>query len=252
VEDRLSAARQATSGGPRPVTTERWTVYVRILVLVALIMVLAEAGNRLLGVSLVASVTLIVPLVALTWAVVQARRFVIRPGGTPAAHRVSAVLGRRTSRFLLRVPHFRGEATVLAGSGFMGVTVGGVLPAGGIAPLIHHLPPVGIPLLVPVILIATGQIGLNPVAVVALLGAVLPDPAGVGVPPAVLALACMLGWGLAVNMTPMSASAITTARWAGVSPWTVSTMWNAVYTLSSLLLAWVVLVAVFVILAARM
>jgi hypothetical protein len=245
LEDRLSAARMATSGGPRPITTERWAVHLRILALVALVMLLAEAGNRLLGVSLVASVTLIVPLVALCWAVVQARRFVTRPGGTPAAHRVGAVLRRRMSRFLLRVPNFRGEATVLAGSGFMGVTVGGVLPGGGIAPLITHVPPMAIPLLVPVILIATGQIGLNPVAVVALLGAVLPDPAAVGVPPAVLALSCMLGWGLAVNMTPMSASAITTARWAGVSPWTVSTAWNAAYTLSSLVLAWLVLLLAF-------
>jgi len=56
----------------------------------------------------------------------------------------------------------------------------------------------------------------------------------------------MLGWGLGVNMTPMSASAITTARWAGVSPWTVSTAWNAVYTLSALVLAWVAITLLFV------
>jgi hypothetical protein len=241
LEDRLSAARLATAGGTPPRTSETWAVHLRILGLVLLVLVLAEGGNHVLGVSLVASVTLIVPLVGLCWAVVQARRFITRPGGPPAAHRIGAVLRRRAGRFLLRVPAFRSEATVLAGSGFMGVTVGGVLPAGGIAPLILHLPPVMIPLLVPVILIVTGQLGLNPVAVVALLGAILPDPAGVGVPPAVLALSCMLGWGLAVNITPMSASAITTARWAGVSPWTVSTAWNATYTLSALVLAWVAL-----------
>jgi hypothetical protein len=245
LEDRLSAARRSTAGGERPATTETWAVHLRILALVLLVMLLAEAGNRLLGVSLVASVTLIVPLVGLCWAVVQARRFVTRPGGAPAAHRIGAVLARRVSRFLLRVPAFRSEATVLAGSGFMGVAIGGVLPSSGLAPLIQHLPPVAIPLLVPVILIATGQIGLNPVAVVALLGAVVPDPVGIGVPPPVLALACMLGWGLAVNMTPMSASAITTARWAEVSPWTVSTAWNAAYTMSALVLAWGVLLAAF-------
>jgi hypothetical protein len=98
-----------------------------------------------------------------------------------------------------------------------------------------------------VLLIATGQIGLNPVAVVALLGAAMPDPTSFGVSPAVLAFSCMLGWGLGVNMTPMSASAITTARWAGVSPWTVSTAWNAVYTLSALVLAWVAIALLFVV-----
>jgi hypothetical protein len=40
----------------------------------------------------------------------------------------------------------------------------------------------------------------------------------------------MLGWGLAVNTTPMAASAITTGRWGGVSRWTVSTAWNATFT----------------------
>ena len=162
------------------------------------------------------------------------------------ARRLAALLGRRTTRFLWRVPQFRSEATVLAGSGFMGVAIGGALPATGIAPLLAHLPAIAVPLLVPAILIATGQIGLNPVAVVALLGAAIPHPAAFGIPPAALAFACMLGWGLAVNMTPMSASAITTARWAKVSPWTVSTAWNVTYTLSALLLAWAAIAALFV------
>jgi hypothetical protein len=46
-------------------------------------------------------------------------------------------------------------------------------------------------------------------------------------------------------MTPMSASAITTARWARVSPWTVSTAWNAAYTLSTLVLAWAAIAVLF-------
>ena len=98
------------------------------------------------------------------------------------------------------------------------------------------------------ILIATGQIGLNPVAVIALLGAAMPDPAAFGISPAVLAFACMLGWGLGVSMTPMSASAITTARWAGVSPWTVATAWNAAFTMSALVFAWLAIGAMFIVL----
>jgi hypothetical protein len=61
----------------------------------------------------------------------------------------------------------------------------------------------------------------------------------------VLAFAFMLSWGLGVGMTPMSASAITTARWAGVAPWTVSTVWNAGFTLAALLLAWAAIVGVY-------
>lgn len=268
LEDRLSAARLLTtmaatgSTGARPATPDGWSVHLRIVGLVGLVMLLAEFGSIGLHVSLVAAVTLVVPLVGLGWTIVQARRFVAgtgapgsgppgtqpsgarSPGVGPAA-RAFAVVRRRCDRFFVRVPTFRAEAAVLAGSGFMGVAVGGALPAAGLAPLIAHLPPVTLALLVPVLLIATGQLGLNPVAVIALLGAAIPEPHRLGLPPAVLAFACMLGWGVAVNMTPMSASAITTARWAGVSPWTVSTAWNGAFTASALLLAWVAIAAMY-------
>lgn len=247
LEDRLSAARLLTSrtAGPRPRTLESWSIHIPIIALVGLVMLLAELGSIVLGVSLVAAVTLIVPLVGLAWAIGQAWTFVTTAN---PIRRTAAILERRVGRFFRRIPNFRSEATVLAGSGFMGVAVGGALPAAGLAPFIAHLPPISVPLLVPVILIATGQLGLNPVAVIALLGAAMPNPAAFGITPAVLAFACMLGWGLAVNMTPMSASAITTARWAGVSPWTVSTAWNATFTFSALLLSWVAIAAMFILL----
>ncbi len=245
LEDRLSAARRATTGGRRPETRESWSIHLRIVVLVALVMLTAELGGILIGVSLVAAVTLIVPLVGVGWAVVQAWAFVTTAN---PIRRTAAILQRRAGRFFQRVPGFRSEATVLAGSGFMGVAVGGALPAAGLAPFVGHLPPVVVPLLVPVILIATGQLGLNPVAVIALLGAAMPNPGAFGIPPAALAFACMLGWGLAINMTPMSASAITTARWAGVSPWTVSTAWNAAFTFSALLFSWLAIGVLFTLL----
>ena len=244
LEDRISAARAATRAAVRPDTTERWAVHLRVIALVVGVMALAELGSVALRISLVSCVTLVVPLVGAGWVAVQSRAVAAR-----SRVGLGAALQRRAVRYLRRVPSFRSEATVLAGSGFMGVAVGGVLPASGLAPLIAHLPPVAVPLLIPVLLIATGQIGLNPVAVVALLGAAIPDSAAFGVPPAVLAFACMLGWGLGVNMTPMSASAITTARWAQVSPWTVSTAWNAAYTLSALVLAWAAIGALFAVMA---
>jgi hypothetical protein len=242
LEDHLSAARLATVGGTRPLTNESWSIHLRIAALVGLVMLLAEAGSIVIHVSLVAAVTLIVPVVGLAWAIAQAHRFILRAN---PVRRTIAIAVRRAAGFFGRIPAFRAEATVLAGSGFMGVAVGGVLPSAGLAPLLAHLPPVVVPMLIPVLLIATGQLGLNPIALIALLGAAMPDPGLYGISPAVFAFACMLGWGLAVNMTPMSASAITTARWAGVSPWTVSTAWNAAFTFSALLLSWAAIFALF-------
>jgi hypothetical protein len=213
----------------------------RIIALVVLVMLLAEGTAELFGISLVAGVTLSVPLVALGWLITQSWRFAGR-----AMQRLPGLLHRRAQRFLLRVSTIRGEATVLGGSGFMGVAIGNLLPGTGLTSLIATLPPIAVPLLVPLVLIATGLIGLNPVAMVALVGAIVPDPMALGVPPAVLAFSCMLGWGLGVTMTPMSSSAIITARWADVSPWTVTLRWNAYFTTSALLLAWLAIAAAFI------
>ena len=78
---------------------------------------------------------------------------------------------------------------------------------------------------------------------VALLGAAIPDPAALGLSPAVLGFACMLGWGVGVSVTAMSASAITTARWLEVSPFTVSAIWNARFTFACLALSWAAIAA---------
>ena len=45
------------------------------------------------------------------------------------------------------------------------------------------------------------------------------------------------------HQPPMSASAIITARWAGVSPWIVGSRWSAVYTMAALLMAWAAILA---------
>lgn len=240
LEDRLSAARRATRGTPPNLpsrSTEPWSIHLGIIALVASVMLLAEGVSHGANITLVTAVTLVVPLVGIGWIVIQARHGPVRW--------ILPLLARRLHRFRLRIPAFRAEATVLAASGFMAFALAGALPSAGLAPLLAWLPPLAVPLLVPVVLIATGQLGLNPVAVVALLGAAIPNPGALGVPPAVLAFAFMLSWGLGVGMTPMSASAITTARWAGVAPWTVSTVWNAAFTASALLLAWAAIAGLF-------
>jgi hypothetical protein len=63
------------------------------------------------------------------------------------------------------------------------------------------------------------------------------------VAPSVLAFACMLGWGVGVGMTPMSASAIATARWSDSDPVTVTTIWNRNFTVLALLLASLAIIA---------
>ncbi len=225
----------------RPATGEAWSIHLGIIGLVLLVMLAAEAAAALFAVTLAAGITLVLPVIGLGWIGVQLHRH---------GRRLPWLLLRRLRRFHHRIPIFRGEAAILGASGFIGIALGGLLPADGLTPILAPLPALVIVLLVPVVLIATGQIGLNPIAVITILGAAMPAPASLGLAPTVLAFACMLSWGLAVGMTPMSASAIATARWAKSDPWTVSTRWNGRYTLWALLVTWGAITAMYFAVAA--
>ena len=221
----------------RPTTTESWAIHLGIVALVLLVMLCAQATAALFTVTLAAGITLVLPPIGLAWIGLQYRRF--------GRARLPYLLARRLQKFRHRILSFRGEAAILGASGFIGIALAGLLPPEGLAPILSPLPGLLIALLVPVLLIATGQLGLNPIAVITILGAAMPAPASLGVSPTVLAFACMLSWGLAVGMTPMSASAIATARWANSDPWTVSTRWNAWFTVWALLLTWAAIAAMY-------
>ena len=226
--DRLQSPR--TPDTPPP-SGERWTIHLRILAIVALVMATAEAVAITFETPLATGVTAAVPLIGAAWTLAQLRR---RP-------HIAPLFARRLRAFHERLPSFRGEATLLATSGFLGVTLGLALPAGGLAAFLPPLPPILIPLAVPLVLIATSLLGFNPIAIVAIIGAAIPDPAALGVAPTTLALACMLGWGVCVGMTPFSASALATARWTNADPWRVTTDWNRAYTIVALALALAIL-----------
>lgn len=220
----------ATDGAGQGASAETWHVHLGVVGLVLLVTAAAELTAHLAGTRLATGITLTLPAIGLGWIALQLRH---DHHGAFALH-----AARRLKSFHARIPAFRGEATVLGASGFAGLALGAVFPAAGLAPSLASIPPILIPLAVPVLLIATGQVGLNPIAVVAVLGAMLPDPAALGVAPATLAFACMLSWGLAVGITPMSASALATARWANVTPWRATTIWNARFTAVNLVLCW--------------
>ena len=170
LEDRLSAARLQTRGGcpsghdrilgdPLAVSS-RWCA--------------GDAAGRghgsLFGISLVAGVTLVVPLVALglaRGAVAALRGSGQQPPAAPLHRRADVSCcacplpqrGDRAGRLRL---HGRRARQRAAGERPGAVDRG--------------LPSVTVPLLIPLLLIATGQIGLNPVAVVALIGAAFRTP----------------------------------------------------------------------------
>jgi hypothetical protein len=229
-------------GAPRRALRLDWAAHARLAGVVLLVFALAFAVEEAFAVRLVVGVTAVLPPLAMGWIALQARGAVVVR---------LRVVGQRLARQLReRVPTYRGEAAVLGGAGLAGTALAAAFPAAPLAALLDRM---GVPGLLVLALIAPAmlllaQLTLNPIIAVTLLAAILPPPAALGVTPMALGFAYLSGWAVCAGLTPMSASAITSARWAGhsdaggggaeVSPYDITNRWNLRFTGGQLLLAW--------------
>ncbi len=209
-----------------------WALMLPLFVLLAILAVLVLGLHFALGVRVVGVVMLVVPAVAILWAVMQAR------GGTQA-------LCPRAARYMgHELPAYRGELVLLMMAGYIG-TVGAPL----LLPLIEGLgfdprdiPPwailAGLVWLIPLM----GQIGMNPILAVTLLAPLIPDSAAIGLDASAIVVAIASGWALSGATSPFTATTLLIGSFAGVSATHVGLRWNGAYFLvtSLLLMAWVV------------
>lgn len=231
---------RAPPAGP---TRIDWVAHARLSVLVLLVFVSAYAVERLFQVRLVVGVTAVLPAFSLAWIAAQGR------GGPPARLRIAGQ--RLAGQLRVRIPTYRAEATVLGGAGFAGVALAAAFPSALAAAWFARagLPGIVVLCAVAPVMLAMSQLALNPIIAVMTLAAVLPPPSELGVTPTALGLAYLTGWAASAGMTPMSASAIATARWAGragaeISPYRVTNRWNAGFVAGQVLLAWATLLLV--------
>ena len=235
--------------GAAPVPSRRprvdWAAHLRLAGLVLLVFLAAYAVEELFTVRLVVGVTAVLPGFALGWIGLQTR------GG--AAARLRAAGLRLAGQVRVRIPTYRAEATVLGGAGFAGVALAAAFPSALAAAWFAEagLPGIVVLCAIAPVMLVFSQLALNPIIAVLLLAAMLPPPEALGVTPTALGLAYLTGWAVSSAMTPMSASAIATARWASrpgpaagigeVSPYTVTNRWNALFVVGQTLLAWAAL-----------
>ncbi|MCC7428644.1 MAG: hypothetical protein IT557_17255 [Alphaproteobacteria bacterium] len=229
--DRASAARRATRAGPRPESPDRWTVHIPVFFLVLAVFALGAAIEQALRVSMVVGVMIAVPSVTAAWLLQQARA----EGGGPAA--ALAATGRRLVRHAVAIfPAQRMEILVLGGAGFVGALVGAAVSAGAAARLAGSLAaaPLGVALAIPFLVAALGQVAVNPILSVTMLGAVLGDPRAWGLDPRQLAYAYTAGWCMATSSSPYVAVAVIMGRLTGTSAFRAASIGNAGYTLAGL------------------
>jgi hypothetical protein len=217
-----------------------WAAHAKLCGIVVLVFLAAFAVEEAFAVRLVVGVTAVLPVLAMGWVCVQAK-------GNAAA-RGLATWDRLGTVLRLRVPTFRAEAAVLAGAGFAGTALAAAFPAAAMAALLRQAGIGGLPVLlaIPPLMVAMSQVALNPIIAVTVIAAALPDAATLGVTPVAMGMAYLTGWAASGSATPLSASAISTARWAGrkgleISPFTVTNRWNAGFALAQVGMAWVTL-----------
>lgn len=232
--DTIFKPRLATPAPRRPVDGSARRLS-PLLLLLLLLTVLAGGLHVLTGIRIVGVVLVVVPLLSLAWAVIQAR------GG-------GVTLATRARGFLFEdLPGYRGEIVLLMMAGYIG-TLGAPLLAPIMAGLgidFGAVPGwvllVGLVWLIPVL----GQLGMNPILGVTLIAPLIPSPEVLGVSPSALVTAIVAGWTISGICSPFTATTLLVGAFGNVSALHVGLRWNGSYVaiVGTALCLWVLLYA---------
>ncbi|WP_028672720.1 hypothetical protein [Saccharospirillum impatiens] len=201
--------------------------------LVSLIGLLTSAAFLLetqTNLSLTLSVILTSPLVGIGWLAWQGNRAGLK-GAT-------VLLGRRLKTDIPnQVAPLSGEVSLLAGAGFLGAIITGLVTESQVVWLVSLLHLDGYFLLIAamILTVALGQVGFNPIVSVTLLASALQPVTAFGLTHELLALGLMSAWCLTVNSSPFTISVSIVGYLSQVSPRHLAWNWNRRYLLVSFL-----------------
>lgn len=201
-----------------------WGAQLRLTGLIVLIIAVILGIRPLLEVGQITAIMIVLPPAAVLWMAAQAAAEEA-PGGA---------LGLRLRRMVASgLATSATEAMVLASAGFIGAVIAGEVDPATLAGLtaVLGLPVGALPPLAFLLIVGAAMIGLNPILTVMVTGAVIGDPATLGLSPVVLALAYVAAWAIAAGAGPFTASTMIIGRFAGVSARTVGLGLNGPYSL---------------------
>lgn len=236
--DTIFKPRLSAPAPPRRPVEGSWARLSPLFILLAVIGTSVFTLHEAMGISVAGVVIVVVPTVSIGWALLQ-----------HFGDHDSIRIGHRAYDYLTRdLPSNWGAITLLVMAGYIG-TVGAPL----LAPLIASagLDPSGLPVWVILVFLVwvipvMGQIGMNPILAVTLIAPLIPDPAVLGIPPAVIVTAIGAGWALGGISSPFTATTLLVGSFGGVSAQHVGLRWNAGYipVAGGLLTVWVLIYAV--------
>ncbi len=208
-------------------------------VLLVCIIGLVVGASVLLGISMVASIMLMLPIFALLWIAVQFRHL--------GPRLTAAMLVRRIKRMPMReFAGSRSETLILSSAAFIGAALSALVPDNAIGEVMLqlHLPWLGLAVVLVIAVIVAGQIGINPLVMLTLVGGSLHHMPSAGLPSVLLGIALLGGASLAIGSSPYGTPVVLIGGLTGETPEHVGRQWNGPFTLAGLIVLCLYLTAI--------
>lgn len=228
IQDFRHNPRRAPPGLEADHAKDNWRPAIQLVGLISLLTGTAFLLETSTDLSLTLAVILSSPVVGIGWLAWQGNR-----AGLPGA---LVLLGRRLkSDIPNQVAPLSGEVSLLAGAGFLGAAITGLVTESQVLWLVSALHLNGYALLIAamVLTVALGQVGFNPIVSVTLLASALQPVSAFGLTNELLALGLMSAWCLTVNSSPFTISVSIVGYLGQVSPRHLAWNWNRRYLLVS-------------------
>lgn len=192
------------------------------------IMAMVVAANMLLSLPMVSATMLMLPFFSVLWIAVQFHRLGPRRTLAMAARRV----GRwPTGEFVAS----RSEALIISTAAYIGAVLAALLPEDAIETLIARaeLPWVVLAIAIAAAVTLAGQIGINSLVMLTLIGSSLHHMPAEGLPSVLLAIALLGGAALSIASSPYGTPPVLIAGLTGERSETITRTWNGAFTIAA-------------------
>ncbi|WP_336367594.1 hypothetical protein [Marinobacter sp. C2H3] len=227
----VSETRSRLDGWPRDTG--------RLALVVAAVFALMALLVTVWGLKVSVAAMFAVPLVTLATMLVMDRA----PAGRTPRTRAVSVMAEAADQ----VSGMANEMSIFASSAILGVAVTALVPTDLLRDL-ADLPHAELLLAVAGLLMMPmlSMVGIIPITVLSVQAGLLPAMIGAGVDPLVISVGLVIGFSLAMMMSPFGPSVMLLSRFGRVTRWQVAFRWNGAFVMVALplLIAWMATLAV--------
>jgi len=191
------------------------------------IMVLVIGASRVLGLSTIDAIILMMPFFAMRWIALQFRRL--------GSRLMAAMVARRVARWPMReFASSRSETLILSNAAYIGAVLAALAPEDMIETLIARadLPWLLLAIAVAGTIALLGQIGVNSLVMLTLIGSSLHHMPAEGLPAVLLATALLGGAALSIASSPYGTPVVLVGVMTGETPEKVGRAWNGPFTIA--------------------